>query len=150
MPYNISFQIDEISKSINEKLDKTIVDFLHNVGALGQKTARDTTLFHASPAFKKAITNSLTIHQASSGRYQQTVWSTKPWSHWLEYGNDPGGGWIYPRVKKVLRFYSRKAGGFVFAKRVRAHEPYPFMKNAMVVMFSQLEDLWEASKRKFF
>jgi hypothetical protein len=40
----------------------------------------------------------------------------------VEFGNDPGGGYIYPKKGKLLAFENHK-GEIVFAKRVRAALP---------------------------
>lgn len=54
----------------------------------------------------------------------------KYYAAWVHDGNDPGGGWIYPKRAKFLRFVE-PGGGFVFARRVRASKPNPFLRDAL-------------------
>src|SRR5574343_418456 len=56
-----------------------------------------------------------TPHGASSGlagtikvekidRWSRSVVAGAPFAGYVEFGNDPGGGWIYPTHGKVLKF----------------------------------------------
>lgn len=49
---------------------------------------------------------------------------------WLELGNDPGGGFIYPKKAQFLRFEAND-GTIVYARRVRAFEPFDVMRDAV-------------------
>jgi hypothetical protein len=144
--HEITFIINEtnINKNI-VNLEECINDTFQQAGELGQRAARDTTLFRAGNTFKLAITNT---HTGSGHNRVQTVWSTKPWSYWLEYGNNQKGPFIYPVKAKALRF--KLNGTWVFRKWVRSHGPLPFMQNAAKVVGAFLPSIWEANKARIF
>lgn len=80
-----------------------------------------------------------------------TIKADTKYAAYVEYGNDPGGGYIYPKNGKFLRF--RIAGRWVFARRVKAHGPMPFMAPALVhgTQFLQraLLDVVSTAARRF-
>ena len=55
------------------------------------------------------------------------VGDDRSYAEYLEFGNNAGGPYIYPRNAKALRF--KINGEIVFAKRVRSHGPYLFITN---------------------
>jgi hypothetical protein len=61
----------------------------------------------------------VSVDERSDGQLTITIGAH---SHYIEFGNDPGGGVIYPRRAKALRFKA-KDGSIVFAKYVLAARP---------------------------
>lgn len=58
---------------------------------------------------------------------------------WVHDGNDPGGGYIYPRRATLLRFSPKGTSSFVFAPRVRAFPGDPYLEDALLSL--QISDL---------
>lgn len=49
--------------------------------------------------------------------------NTAPHAGFVEHGNDPGGGYIYPKKQGGLLAFENHKGEIVFARRVRAAQP---------------------------
>lgn len=97
--------------------------------AVHEVTMEVQTRAQASTLFKDGTGNlRSSICILKSGDLARTVLADKDYAFYVEMGNDPGGGYIYPRGK-ALRFQA-SGGNVVFTKRVRAHGPLPFMGNA--------------------
>jgi hypothetical protein len=123
-------------------LDVAVSEMLQKAGELGVKEAGNTDLFKTSDNFRNKI-----ITQPTS-KTSQVVWSTAPYSSYLEYGNNSGGPFIYPTKAKALHFFVN--GEEVFAKKVHSHGPLPYMSNAKEVVESQLINIWEQVKKDIF
>jgi hypothetical protein len=125
-----------ILKNITVAAENTIV----KASELAIKEARATKLFKHGAKFDEQIQ----YHSINSTSGE--VVSGAPYSGWLEFGNDPGGGYIYPKTANKLRFFAN--GNIVFANRVRAHKPFPFFNNAAKVVSRSLTDIFNSEFRK--
>ena len=87
--------------------------------------AKRSTRFKDGPG--AALRNSIGF--VASGELARTVMADKDYAPYVEFGNNQSGEYIYPKNGKALAFQG--SGGTVFAKRVRAHGPLPFMMDAV-------------------
>lgn len=118
--------MSDFSKSLRilmSKLPAALDAAVHEVATEVQTRAASSTLFKDGTGNLRS-----SIRILKSGDLARTVLADRDYAFYVEMGNDPGGGYIHPRGK-VLRFQA-SGGGVVFAKRVRAHGPLPFMGSA--------------------
>lgn len=73
----------------------------------------------------------------------RTVIADTSYAGYVEFGNGPPGGKIYPKRAKALRFVID--GKVLFRKWVRTSKPRPFMGNARTLMVSFIPDLFNSS-----
>jgi hypothetical protein len=111
-------KLSDLGNLIPQALEEAV----NELGEFGIQQARSANLFKASDAFKANIKSN------PINKFELEVESHSPHSYWLEEGNNQKGAYIYPVNGKVLRF--QVGGKTVFAKKVRAHGPLPFMSNA--------------------
>jgi len=97
---------------------------LEDIAKVAQQQAKSSHLFGGS------VNGGLraAIKILSNGRFSRTVLADKDYAGYVEYGNNQKGPYIYPIRAKALHFFMN--GKEIFAKRVRAHGPLPFMDEA--------------------
>lgn len=127
--------LDNLIISLQTNIEIAAHNTLLEAGQLGQEAARTTKLFKNNGPLRDA-TNFHPIDKFSG-----FVLADKSYAHWLEDGNDPGGGFIYPTKSKFLHFFVN--GEEIFAKKVRAHGPLPFMSDAETKVETNIESIWE-------
>ena len=101
-----------------------VEDALEDMAEVAQQHAKSTTLFggRVNGGLRAAI------RILSNGRFSRTVLADKDYAGYVEYGNNQKGPYIYPVHAKALHFFMN--GKEIFAKKVRAHGPIPFMEEA--------------------
>jgi hypothetical protein len=113
-------------------LAKAVDMIVKDVGEKAVQVARDTG------EFKNTLKEK--THFVMSGQYVGEVMDDRSYAGYLEYGNDPGGGRIYPINAKALHFFVN--GEEVFAKSVRAHGPYHFIENGRDAAENELTNIF--------
>ena len=119
----------ELGPAFQEAAEKTLAE----AGALGVQLARNTNKFRIGK-----------LHDAIGfypiDKYSGFVIADKPYAYWLEYGNDQGGPYIYPKTAKALHFFVD--GQEVFAKKVRSHGPYWFMRDSQEEVIDAIPEMF--------
>lgn len=116
-------------------VEKAVKGAVAELAKIGVEAARNTTLFKTSSSFRDAI------HYVPSSELAGVVVSDKPWSYWLEYGNNQQGSKIYPKFAKALHFFI--GGEEIFVKWVHSHGPLPFMENALKEVERQADNVMQ-------
>lgn len=124
---DFSKALEKMASQVRPAMEKA----LDRIAEAVQKHAKESKLYKGS-----ALRSSIKISKA---RLSRTVLADKEYAFWVEEGNNQKGPYIYPRKAKVLRFVSN--GSVVFAKRVRAHGPLPFMAQAVAAVAPQAESI---------
>lgn len=122
--------IEKFIQQLQETAEKTV----NQLGEKAVEVAQNTT------AFKNTLKES--THFTPNGLSGE-VTDDRFYAYWLEYGNDPGGGRIYPVHAKALHFFIN--GEEIFAKSVKAHGPYHFVENGRNIAESMLEDIFNSN-----
>jgi len=113
--------IDAYLKKLINTIDIVGERIVDKVSLVAQKHAK------ASRAFKGNVLRR-NINIIYNGMFARTVIADKFYAYWVEFGNNQKGPYIYPKRAKALHFWIN--GKEIFAKRVRAHGPLPFMRPA--------------------
>jgi len=108
-------------QQIQGKLVPAVEKAMDEIAKVAQQHARNTNLFKGH-----VLKDNIII--LKNGAMARTVLANKDYAYYLEYGNNQKGDFIYPTNKKVLHFYAN--GTEVFAAKVKAHGPLPFMEEA--------------------
>lgn len=125
----------EALQRFSDQLPKTISDVVSELGEIGTQAAQNTDLFKNNGPLKRAT------GFIRNGEWSGKVLANKPYAYYLEYGNDPGGGFIFPKNAKALRF--KINGETIFAKKVKAHGPLPFMDKARKTVINRVPGVVE-------
>lgn len=114
---NYRVRLLEIKNNLPVQLDLA----LKELGEIGVETAKST---------KKFNVGKLPINFVPLSEHSGKVIADAFYASWLEYGNAQNqvDEYIYPTHAKALCF--RSNGQTIFAKKVKAHEPYYFMRDA--------------------
>lgn len=106
---------ESFSQKVQESLDATVSDMEADAKSSGAFTDRTGNLrSNIVPKFEP---------------YKGSVIANTPYAYYVENGNDPGGGRIYPKTSRYLRFEIN--GQLFFAKSVKAAVARPFMGPAL-------------------
>lgn len=127
---------------IEQEFTSLTDDFLDSVAETGQKHAQNTSSFkyHTNTGLKG------NINIIKNGHFARTVLANKDYAYYLEYGNNQKGPYIYPVRAKALHFWIN--GKEIFAKRVRSHAGYYFMRHAKDFAISQADKLLKSAFKK--
>lgn len=120
--------------AVVSQLDSTLASTMDSLSEIVQTNAKSSKKF-------KDFTGKLRSG-INFKRLNPTTWrvsTDQGYSNYVEFGNNKGGPYIYPKKAKALRFITRE-GKVVFAKRVRSHGPLPFLKPAADLARSFLPD----------
>jgi HK97 gp10 family phage protein len=115
---SFSSEIKQVSSALMSAVDKATNDVAKEI----QRRAATSTLFKGTSS---GLRDSIKI--INSGFMSRTVLADKDYAWYVEFGNNHHGQYIQAHGKS-LKFISN--GTVVFAKRVKAHGPMPFMANA--------------------
>jgi hypothetical protein len=120
-------------EGIQKDLEPTVSETLDTLANIAITNAKSTTLF-------KDRTGTLRreIKFVKNGALIRDVVADTGYAGYVERGNDPGGGRIYAKHAKALRFVIN--GQVLFRKWVRAAKPRPFMQAAQTLTESFLPD----------
>lgn len=125
---DISSFLNALSAIANE-IGPTVERSLDTIAEIAVVNAQSNTLFkNQTGKLRKSI------HFTRDGDFARTVIADATnekglnYAYYVENGNDPGGGRIYPKKAKALRFVID--GKVIFAKSVKAAKPRPFMLQA--------------------
>lgn len=137
-----SFEIDitAYAELFAKQIEAASIQTLLDAGKLGEKAARETKLFKNNGPLRDATNFHIT--SKTSG----FVLADKSYAQFLEFGNNQGGPYIYPRKAKALHFFIN--GEEVFVKKVRSHGPLPFMDNAGKIVEAAIEEIWNKNIEK--
>lgn len=110
--------------NIESQFDQLTSDALDDIAKEAQQHALNTNKFqyHKSSGLKG------NINIINNGHFARTVIANKNYAYYLEFGNNKSGPFIYPTKAKFLHFISN--GKHIFAKKVRSHPGYHFMRDA--------------------
>ena len=126
-----------------EGLGNAVQSGLNNAAATGETRAKTVTYYKPrSPSGLQASTYAQTLSD-----YQRQIIANKYYASWVNDGNGPPGGRIYPRTAKALRF--RINGEIVFRKWVRASQPKPFMTETHKMLETYFPQAMEAAISQF-
>lgn len=119
----------EALKNIANALDAAVRDALADTGRAGERSVKQTHWFKDQTGKLRRQTQ---FHLEGSN-WGALVANTG-YAAFIENGNRPSGlgKYIYPRKAHALRFTI--GGTVIYARKVRAHGPLPFMKTAADVM----------------
>lgn len=153
MKLNINIGSNQIDLAINA-VQKDILKLSSlYVNALGEhvvKEAQATTKFNMSQHFNDGIT--FTQLDDFNGEVKSVVLNSKgvEYSNFLEFGNDPGGGMIYPTKAKALHFVIN--GEDIFVKSVKAIDPSKlgFMTDATTETIKDAASIFDEAFNKLF
>lgn len=127
---------------VKAAIDQVEKLLLQTIGESIRNEAADTKAFKHGTKFDNNIITK------PYGRHGQLVWSKSKWSGWLEFGNNQGGPYIYPRTAKALHFYI--GGNEIFAKRVRSHGPLKFMEPAVDKVMPEVPEMFASCWNQVF
>lgn len=119
-----------------EPWDRFAAKFAANVIARAQQIAVDRDVVSSRTRGKQQKGDSkgneyFRSFQVELGRDHSIIfYNEAEHAKWIELGNDPGGGFIYPKKAQFLRFEGNN-GEIVYARRVRAFEPFDVMRDAV-------------------
>jgi len=115
--------------------DNKVEKSLDDISEIAQNHAKSTNSFryHTSSGLQG------NINIIKNGHFARTVLANKDYAYYLEYGNNQKGPYIYPVRAKALHFWIN--GKEIFAKRVRSHEGYFFMKKAKEFATNKIIDV---------
>ena len=108
--------INRLQKQVKAEVQAAIIE----LAELGVEKAKSTTLFRVGALAEHIV---IQPHEMSA-----TVLADRDYAYYLEEGNDQNGPFIVPVQAKALHFFVD--GQEVFASKVKAHGPLPFMRNA--------------------
>lgn len=123
-----------MSRNSNQKFRSAVKKLILNIEnavdiALTELGFTTQTAAQQSRSFRSRTGNLVrSIQVLAPDRWNRVVSANAPYAHYVEFGNNRNGPWIYPKYKKALKFELN--GQTVFAKRVRSHGPLPYMTPA--------------------
>lgn len=130
-------------KAIQAELPAVIEGSLDTLAEIGATNAKSTRLYRNRTGLLRRETKWL-----KAGALMRTVIADTGYASYIENGNDPGGGRIYPRRAKALRFVID--GKVIFRKSVRAAKPRPFMAEARRTLIQFIPSLIESDLERLF
>lgn len=118
----MSAEFDRAMNRLIADINVAIEDSLDEVAESIKTKAVNSTLFKGTGQLRRSI------KVINEGPHRRSVIADTPYAGFVEFGNNQNGDFIYPKNGKVLTFQS--GGGRVFATKIRAHGPIPFMTKA--------------------
>lgn len=111
--------------SIVNGLENVVDQALTAAAEKGAQIARDQAEYisHSQDGLKSAT------QAYRDDSFHHGIIAKKRYAQWVEYGNGPINGRIFPKSKKALRFVVN--GKTIFAKSVKASQPKPYMSKAV-------------------
>ncbi len=149
------FEVDGHSKEllfagVQKDLDVVITKTIEHLGSNLVQSARDTTKFNHGNHFDEGI--QFELLSSTQGQVTSKVYNDKgtEYSNFMEFGNDPGGGRIYPIHAKALHFFA--GGQEIFAKSVAAIDPSKtgFFTDAVNKTTDQVQEVFTEEFDKLF
>jgi hypothetical protein len=142
--------IEVLVQDTDQDIRKVITNTINQLGENLVQFARQTTKFNHGNHFDEGITYQLL--SPLQGEVRSEVYNSKDveYSNFLEFGNDPGGGRIYPVHAKALHFFA--GGQEIFAKSVSAIDPAKtgFFTDAVNQTSDQVQEVFTEEFQKLF
>src|SRR5665213_811022 len=131
-------QLHEIQSKLPSAIEQAVVD----TAIEGAVLARNNMNFSHNGS--SGLKSESKTYGEQTGKYSARLIANTFYATWVEFGNGPPGGKIYPIWAKALRFQIN--GQDVFRKWVRTSKPKPFMAptfNQLVGLLPQnIEKAW--------
>lgn len=142
-----SFQVDVNNavaqiERIKDGLTRAVDAALNSCAQAGAITGRTDTFY--TPRSGAGL-QSKTIAKPA-GQFKAQIIANTFYASWVNFGNGPQGGRIYPTRAKALHFFLPN-GQEVFARSVKVSTPRPFMTNVKEKVEDTLAQFMEAAIR---
>jgi hypothetical protein len=152
---NLTFAFDYhtipvVIKEVEHSLDILQTNSIIALGNEMVRQAQNTNKFQHSEKFNQGIHFHLLNNKEGEVSSHSETANGVEYSNFLEYGNDPGGGVIYPVQAKTLHFFAN--GKEIFAKSVKAISPEKlgFFTDAQTATETQVDNIVDQQFQKLF